>query len=244
MYGGLEDPISLCREALSIYPDCVDAILLLTQLRKKKPTDAVKAYRRAVKAGRRDLGETFFTNKKEQFWIDPDTQPYMRALECLAGALTEVNTPESLDEAITVYEEMLDLNPKDDQDISNKLMALYLQRKRYHDVQRLIGFYPDAHSLLFLLATVIATYGTGREESALKLLKQALKRNQHLADYLSGKKRRPNVTPKSFIVGHNTEALVALRLLRNVLKNQPEIEQWLKDRCSELCKPPKRTKRR
>lgn len=58
----------LCREALSIYPDCVDAMVMLADIESQFMVDHVAALRKAVEAGRRDLGPAYFERERGYFW--------------------------------------------------------------------------------------------------------------------------------------------------------------------------------
>jgi hypothetical protein len=45
--------VGLCRQALRVHPDCVDALAMLAQIESLTLKDYVAAIRRAVEAGRR-----------------------------------------------------------------------------------------------------------------------------------------------------------------------------------------------
>ena len=105
----------LCRRALAAYPHCVDAHAMLAELECERVADYVEAMRAAVEAGRKDLGQKFFEQQAGDFWGLIETRPFMRAMAGLVDALIEWGTAERIDEAITLQEEMLELNPNDSQ---------------------------------------------------------------------------------------------------------------------------------
>ncbi|MCC5830771.1 MAG: tetratricopeptide repeat protein [Phycisphaeraceae bacterium] len=221
-----------CRRALEIYPDCVDALSLLADLECDVLKDYVPAKRKAVEAGRRDLGEDYIQRMKGEFWLDIDTRPYMRALAGLADALLQWGQPEHIDEAIGIYEQMLELNPNDNQGVRDPLAACYLQRMRYHDAAELLKRYEDDWMAVASWARVLLAYATGDEDEAAMLLKEAREQNPHVELYLTGKKRRPRTRPGSYSPGEDTEAVFCADTLWEAWKKHPEAKRWVKERCA------------
>lgn len=222
----------LCRQALEIYPHCVDALNLLADIECDRVRDYVAAKRRAVEAGRRDLGDEYIQQMKGEFWLDLDTRPYMRALAGLADALLQWGQPEHVDEAIEIYEEMLELNPNDNQGVRDPLAGLYLQRKRYHDAARLLKTYEEDWMAVPCWARVLLACATGDEGKAAALLKEAREQNPHVELYLTGKKRRPRTRPGYYSPGEDTEAVFCADTLWEAWKKHPRTKEWLKERCA------------
>ena len=119
----------LCQQALEVYPDCADALNLLADLECEMLCDYVEAKRRAVEAGRRDLGDDYIKQMKGEFWGHVDTRPYMRCLAGLADALLQWGQVEHIDEAIEIYEQMLELNPNDNQGVRDRPVHLFCHRE-------------------------------------------------------------------------------------------------------------------
>ena len=89
MYDAWEEPNrrtrrKLIKQALEIYPDCVDAFVCLAE-DSHDPEEAIPLYERALEAGGRDLGSKMFAEDAGHFWGILDTRPYMRAKEGLAA---------------------------------------------------------------------------------------------------------------------------------------------------------------
>lgn len=229
--GDEQKAAQFCRQALEIYPDCVDAMNLLADIECELLRDYVEAKRKAVEAGRRDLGEDYIQQMKGEFWLDIDTRPYMRALAGLADALLQWGQPEHIDEAIEIYEQMLELNPNDNQGIRDMLAACYLQRKRYNDTAELLDRY-DGWMAVPSWTRVLLAYATGGKDKAAALLREAREQNPHVELYLTGKKRRPRTRPGSYSPGKDSEAVFCADTLWEAWKKHPKAKRWLKERCA------------
>lgn len=230
--GDVQQITKLCQQALEIYPDCCDAIGLLADVQPMMLKDYVVAKRHAAAAGRRDLGELYIKQNKGHFWSDIDTRPYMRALASLADALLEWGQPKHVDEAITIYEQMLELNPNDNQGVRDMLHASYLQCKRYEEASSLDNRYKEDWMATPCWARVLLAYATGNEDEAATLLDTARQQNPHVELYLTGKKRLPRTLPGMYSPGDENEAVFCADALAVAWKKHPKARQWLKVQCA------------
>ncbi len=229
--GGDEDRAApLCHQALELHPDCVDALHMLADIESRWERDFVIGVKMAIEAGRRELGEEFFRENKGHFWGLIETRPFMRAM----GALAEVKASNEyhLDEAIAVHEEMLDLNPNDNQGIRYGLLGCYLAKKRYYDAQQLLDRYPDECSAFFLWGRVLLLFGREGETEASHALRDARKENPHVERYFFPRKRRPNVRQGGYCPGEETEAIACAQILHVAWKAHSPARKWLQSVCS------------
>ncbi len=222
---------TLCRKALDIYPDCTDALTMLAEIETDTVRDFVNAMRRAVEAGRHDLGPKCFKEDIGHFWGLIETRPFMRAMAMLADALIQWGTHEAVDEAIEIHEEMLDLNPNDNQGVRDWLAGLYLARKRYDDATALFGRYPEDWLAAPAWAKVLHGYVTVGEKHAAQELVEARKRNPHVEQYLTGRKRRPRTRAGAYSPGDEAEAVYCADMLWEAWKRHPKAKKWLKEAC-------------
>ncbi len=116
--------IRLAMEALKVSRECADAYVLLAQEAAETVEQALDLYRRGVEAGERALGPRAFQEDRGHFWGVVETRPYMRAREGLAACLWQTD---ERGEAVEHYEEMLRLNPNDNQGIRYRLLACLLE---------------------------------------------------------------------------------------------------------------------
>lgn len=220
---------SLCHKALETYSDCADALTMLAQIDTETVRDYVERMRQAVAAGRRDLGPEFFEENKGHFWGLIETRPFMRALAMLSEGLIEWETPEAIDEAISVQEEMLELNPGDNQGVRDWLASCYLARKRYDDAAALFARYPDDWLAAPAWAQVLHAYLAHGEERAREMLAEARERNPHVEQYLTGRKGLPRTRSGTYSPGDESEAVYCAEILAVAWKKHPRAKKWLKE---------------
>jgi len=230
--GDEQKAAELCHKALGVYPDCVDAMTMLAEIECERTSEYVDEMRKAIEAGRRDLGPAYFKDERGYFWGLIETRPFMRAMAKLAFALLESGTPERVDEAIEIFEEMLDLNPDDNQGVRDWLAGGYLARKRYDDAAALFERYPDDWLAAPAWAKVLLAHVTDGEARASELLTEARERNTHVEQYLTGRKRRPRQRAGMYSPGDETEAVYCADMLWDAWKAHPKAKKWLKEACA------------
>lgn len=221
----------LCRKALDIHPNCVDALTMLAELECETTRDYIDRMREAVQAGRRSLGPRYFKEEKGYFWGLIETRPFMRAMAMLSDALIQWGVPEAVDEAIDIQEEMLELNPNDNQGVRDWLAGCYLSRKRYDDAAALFDRYPDDWLAAPAWARVLLAYATEGAKQAAEMLVQARERNEHIVKYLTGQKRRPRNRVGSYSPGDESEAVYRADMLWEAWKKHPKAKKWLTEVC-------------
>lgn len=231
----------MCRQALDIYPDCVDAIHMLADIESQWQRDFMAGLKKAIEAGRRDLGEDFFRDNEGHFWGLIETRPFMRAMGAYAQILAENEFTQ--DEAIGVHEEMLKLNPNDNQGVRYGLLGCYLARKQYHDARMLLDKY-DEESTIFLWGQVLLVFATADGATALQSLKLARQANPHVEKYFFPRKRMPETTQGHYSPGEESEAIICARLLHNAWKAHSPARKWLKDACQGGPAAPKHAHRK
>lgn len=194
----------LIKEALDIYPDSPDAYLLLAE-DAKTMQEAYELYQQAVLAGEKDLGKEFFEENKGHFWLMIETRPYMRAKAELASIQHVLGDTSS---AIETYEEMLELNPGDNQGARYVLLTLYLETEQYEAAQELLETYDDERSAEFYFNDVLLHFfRDGFTSKTKSLLKKADEQNPNVKDYLTGKKAVPKEMPAYIGIGDENEAI-------------------------------------
>jgi tetratricopeptide (TPR) repeat protein len=140
MYRAFEEPdeqkrIQLARDALAISPDCADAYVLLAEHARSR-REALRLYEQGVAAGERALGAEAFQRDVGHFWGILETRPHMRARLGLAHALW---TAGRRAEAVQHLQDMLRLNPGDNQGVRYTLAGFLLFLDRDDDLDRLVA---------------------------------------------------------------------------------------------------------
>jgi tetratricopeptide (TPR) repeat protein len=213
-------------KAIKLDPNCVDALAVMSQLGSENETELIDNLRRTVERGEKSLGKKFFQENTGWFWGLHETRPYMRARAQLAGLLSESGR---VDEAIGHWEEMLRLNPGDNQGLRYPLMGGYLEQGNLQGVERLFSEYPDEGSAMFAWARVLASFLTGKESAAAKDLAEARKANKHVEAYLIGRKKTPTDGPGYYSPGEPSEAIVCMREIGSAWTKHPAAIDWLKE---------------
>jgi hypothetical protein len=98
-----------------------------------------------VEKAERNFGEDFFQENLGHFWGEVTTRPYMRAKHHLGELLVEAGR---LQEAISVFARMVELNPNDNQGIRYQLVSLYLASKQPDRTAELMSRFPDEEKLM------------------------------------------------------------------------------------------------
>lgn len=209
MYDAWENPnrtqrIKLARKALSISQDCADAYLLLGEQSTKNPQEAISFYVQGVEAGRRALGNEF-EELVGHFWGVIETRPYMRCRLALANALWATG---KLEEASEHMQEMLKLNPNDNQGVRDLLSCLLIETGDDKAFENLLKMYPERWGAYMLYSEALWMFRNARKgKKAVKALEKALNYNSFVPDFLLGRKKMPRQTPGYYSPGDESEAI-------------------------------------
>jgi len=199
-----EERIRLADEALAISPDCADAYVLLAE-HCGDLEQALELYQQGVAAGERALGKKAFRECAGHFWQVLQTRPYMRARLGLAQCLWEAGRR---DEAVAHFDEILRLNPNDNQGVRYVLASCLLDLNRDAELVRLLDDYRDDGCAEWLYTQALAAFrGQGDSPQARKWLARGAKANKHVAAYLLGNKALPQEAPEHVTVGGESEAI-------------------------------------
>ena len=217
--------IKLAREALAISEDCADAYVLLAEELARSLPEARDLYAAGVKAGERALGEEMFVEAVGHFWGMVETRPYMRARAGLAGCLWQLGQHQ---EAIGHYQDMLKLNPGDNQGIRYLLLTAYLEEGMDAAAKSLLGEYEDDASATWLYNHALLFYRQERSgKKARAQLREALQFNPHVPAYLLGRKRLPKHLPPYVGFGDENEAVYYVAEAGHLWLEQEGALDWL-----------------
>lgn len=200
---------SLIKEALEIYPNSPDAYLLMG-LDAKTDNEKYQYLHQAVIAGEKDLGKAFFEENKGHFWMIPETRAYMRAKAEFANFQYYFGNNTA---AIKDFEELLELNPNDNQGIRDLLLPIYIVEGKFDDAKALINRYEQDVTAAFMFNhALLYFYSEGLTAKTKSLLKKADQQNPYVKDYLTGKKAMPRIEYQQFAIGDNREAVTYIQV--------------------------------
>jgi tetratricopeptide (TPR) repeat protein len=225
----LVEAFRLIHAALKLDPDCTDAQRLMVSLVSATPENRLHLMREVVDKAERNLGESFFRENSGHFWGVMSTRPYMRAKQHLGELLAETG---SLEEAIAVFERMLELNPHDNQGMRYPLLGLYLAINQPGSARRLMARYPGEEKFLgsFAWARVLEQWLSGDMDEAAAALARARGVNRFAEPYISGVKAIPPEAPEYFRPGDESEAQVCAKQLSPAWQSHIEFREWLRAR--------------
>jgi tetratricopeptide (TPR) repeat protein len=230
MYQAFEEPDEQCRvqlanDALTICPDCADAYVLLAEHARSRK-EAMLLYEQGVAAGERAQGPDAFQRDVGHFWGILDTRPYMRARLGLAQSLW---TAGRRDEAVRHLQDMLRLNPGDNQGVRYTLAGFLLFLNRDDDLVRLLQQYGDEASATWAYTKALLSFRhNGDMPEARQLLKDARKTNKHVPAYLVGEKYPPTEPLGYYSPGDENEALNYIGSFLAAWKSTPGAIAWLR----------------
>ncbi|MCC6651795.1 MAG: hypothetical protein IT348_11655 [Candidatus Eisenbacteria bacterium] len=215
----------LARRALSEWPDCADAYVILAQ---DMPDDerAVELYRQGVAAGERAMGSAMLAEHAGHFWGALETRPYMRALAGLAQTLIESG---NRNEGVALYRELLRLNPADNQGIRTLLIPELLGLSRYAEAREVLAEFAADYSAGLQWSRALVEFAEcGDSPGAQEALAVAMRANTHVLKYLVGSSPLPRRLPSEYRPGGDDEAQIAAAELLKVYEAVPGSLEWLR----------------
>lgn len=229
--------LALAHQALKESKDCADAYVLLAEEEADSLKHSFEYFQKGVDAGERALGRKFFMENTGNFWVLLETRPYMRALEGKASCLWKLKSKE---ESLKTYQEMLHLNPNDNQGIRYVLVDLLLGLNREAELEKLVRQYKGDWSAVWLYTEALLGFRkSGASTTTNRKLVKALKENQYVADFLIGKKRIPGRLPVSLSWGEESEAVDYAANHLNYWRGTPGAIEWLQHQLINAASPSK-----
>ncbi len=221
--------IKLAREAIDTHPECADAWLILARSLELTATEYEWYVIRAINAGRVIIGDDF-DDFRGEFWGFIETRPFMRGM----AALGDFYFAESKQlAAIEIWEEMLELNPNDNQGIRDYLGAAYLMVEDLDAARALLDRYPQelAAWLYGNALELFLRHGAGKKADAA--LKKALKNNPHCAEFFTGARQLPSEMPGMYAPGSLQEAEILAHHAQALWLGNQDAVSWLKRVCGK-----------
>ncbi|MBV9123665.1 MAG: tetratricopeptide repeat protein, partial [Planctomycetes bacterium] len=151
--------------------------------------------------------------------------PYMRARLGLANSLWTAGRRE---EAVRHLEDMLRLNPGDNQGLRYTLAGYLVALDRDEDLARLLDQYPEEDSATWAYTRLLLAFRReGDTPATRKLFKEARKTNKHIPTYLQG--REPLQPPLPYSPGDENEANNFAVEFIGGWKSTPGALAWLRE---------------
>lgn len=214
----------LAEQALGLNPYCVDAYVILAE-DVDFLDEAVMMFQRGMEVGAQALGKEFFDENKGYFWGLIETRPYMRAKQHYAEALYLLG---DVDGAVGQYEEMLVLNPMDNQGVRDSLFVAYLDKGELQKARELMEKYDEDSTQTAYNRLLLELLENGYTVKAKKLWKEAKNANKFVPAYLTGKKKLPDELPDFYGFGDDNEAICYAGMHKLLWDRVDGLAEWMK----------------
>lgn len=214
----------LAEKALKLNPNLVDAYNILAE-NTDSLEEAIGMYEKAMWIGQKDLGKAFFKENKGHFWLIFETRPFMRAKYNYATSIYELG---KVNEAIVQFEELLELNPNDNQGVRYFLFIAYVENGDLKKAGKLLKTYEDDSAQNTYNRLLLELLEHGFSAKANTLLKKAKESNKFVIAYLKETKRLPKVIPDYYGFGDENEAVVYVDGHLGLWRQIMGIKEWLK----------------
>jgi pentatricopeptide repeat protein len=134
-----DDGYQLALKALQMDSDCIEAYEYLGSLEPIFET-AILYYKNGIEIAKRIYSKTHFKDGIGNFWMIHETRPFMRCMQALADCLRHMG---KFHDAISIYEEMIRLNPNDNQGVRDQLLLYLLKINEYNKFIKYDKLYKD-----------------------------------------------------------------------------------------------------
>ncbi len=220
----LKKRTKLAQEAIKLDPDCAPAYTLLAEAARNRKTSC-GLFEQAVAAAERTLGTEIFEDGVGHFWLISETRPYMHARAGLADACWATGRR---DEAVEHLNDMLRLNPGDNQGLRYILAGWLLNLDRLDEIDALLGQYDEDSATWAFTRALAAFKRAGDTPAARKLLKVAQKANKHVIGYLTGQETLPSEPPPYYSPGDPSDAVLYVANHLTAWKSTPGSLTWIR----------------
>ena len=217
--------VTLAKQALKVFADCADAYVLLAEEDAKEIDAARLLFLKGVEAAKRTLPKEYFASPKffGQFWKMIDTRPYMRARSGLASVLWAIG---DRDAAIGHLQDMLRLNPTDNQGVRDPLLAWFLVVGRDKEAAALLQKYDGERSAVHMYGLAYLAFKQfGPSRRASNFLRAAFRANPFVP--LVFIEEEAPVEPMGYCYGDRDEADFAVVTLIEAFAALPEFLKWV-----------------
>jgi tetratricopeptide (TPR) repeat protein len=227
----LEKKLSLAERALKLDPNCVPALMMLSQA-SDDPDERIAYCERGLAAFRAKNGEDLFQTLQGEFGSTEETSEYLFVMQTLA---LELASEKRFEQAVKIGLEMLDLASDDELGMRWAVMEWLLLLDENITARELWNRYSEDFFVMWSFANLLLAYREQRPEAELlEILKRAHTENPITVEYLLGIHELPAEEPPSFTTGSREEAIFVAVYLLSACKTTPGFTGWLRAAASKL----------
>ncbi|XOV72665.1 MAG: tetratricopeptide repeat protein [Verrucomicrobiota bacterium] len=224
-----EDPdetIELLLEALECDPANVDIHLEFLDQSFLEDQHLIPILQRLKKIARKKLGNALFKDGIGHFWLIHETRPYMRVCFALAD---EYFLQNHYKKAIKEWEDMLRLNPNDNQAVRHPLLMCYLTERMLQKAEALFERFDEVGGeCCFSWGKVLFHFIQGDFDAAAATLKVARKQNKYMEEFINGTRKYSGAEQSHYALGSLEEAEILADTIIDTWDKYPDAIEWLK----------------
>ncbi|HPX25413.1 MAG TPA: hypothetical protein PLG87_01295 [Treponemataceae bacterium] len=192
----------LARQAMELNPKNIEAYYVLanahSSFEKKE-----EFYLKGISLFKEQYDEEYFKENKGHFWGLLETRDFMRLQADYGFALWENGNREK---AVQCLEELLNLNPNDNQGLRYSLVNWYLFLERYADALKIIKDYKEDTACMQYSSLFLAIKQKKTDKEIQKQFDRAVGANPHVIPFLIHLQELPAETADSYGYGDESEA--------------------------------------
>lgn len=213
----------LALQALEHWPDCIPAYEYLSATAKSKQQRIAYA-EKGVEIGQRLFGGEFREKNAGHFWHITETRPYMRCLNILAHFSAGAG---NLSKAIVIWEDILRLNPSDNQGVRYSLLPALLRQGDLNSYHKYRKEYPEDTTPLCFNDALVDFIEAGATPSANRRLRVAANNNRYTIPLLLHD-APPSEVPDNYALNSPEEAQIYASEAWQLWREIPGALEWLK----------------
>ncbi|MDA1014565.1 MAG: tetratricopeptide repeat protein [Planctomycetota bacterium] len=225
--------LKLATQAMQADENHIDARVLTIEITPHRQL-ALGLAGETVELAEQLLGAAMFRRNAGHFWGIWETRPYMRARLALVNCLIE---DARIEAAVEHMQDMLRLNPEDNQGVRWLLVENYLRLNRWDEAEKLMNRFPDEASVTFAFSRALAAFRRGGDTPGTRrLLAAAVDANQHVVPLLTGARETRYEQFGGVAWGGEDEAQVYSQGFLSLWKSTPGAVTWLRKTYPD-CRP-------
>lgn len=211
-------------KALRLDSNCIEAYEFLGSLEKSAEI-ACAFYEKGIAIGRQVFGGKYLEEHKGAFWGFHETRPFMRCLQQYSDCLYAMG---KVKECVSVLEEMIELNPHDNQGVRDQLLLFLIQLDERKKFDKYAKMFKNDNMAFSLFNRALYAFKTeGETENANKKLQKALIQNKFVAVKLLAKKQISELA-NHYGVGDENEADYYTHFAQQIWQQTKGASDWLK----------------
>lgn len=210
-------------KALQLDSNCIEAYEFLGSMERTAEI-ACAFYEKGIAIGRQVFGGKYLKEHKGAFWGFHETRPFMRCMQQYSGCLYIMGKAK---ECIAVLEEMIELNPNDNQGVRDQLLLYLVQfdeKKKFEKYAKM--FKEDSMAFPLFNRALFAFKTEGETDNANEQLHKALKQNKFVAAKLLSKRPTTEIVDY-YGFGDENEANHYARFAHHIWQNTSGASAWL-----------------